>query len=45
MYSLQIEWKKKTKTKKNNISRQHYAKKVYISNMLNNEIWDKNYNF
>lgn len=31
--------------KKNNITRQHYAKKVYISNMLNNEIWDKNYNF
>lgn len=36
---------KKNQTKKINISRQHYVKEVYISIMLNNEIWDKKYNF
>lgn len=38
-------WMGKNQTKKINISRQHYVKEVYISNMLNNEIWDKKYNF
>lgn len=36
---------KKTKKIIINISRQHYVNEVYISNMLNNEIWDKKYNF